>query len=108
MLGDKADWVRPVIDWASIAPQVDLVTRSKYVAWHVAGHQVLKMTPTRKRLTIVAGVDSTNSDAWEPPVKVTLTALLIAPQRQRHSDAVVAVADRGRVPNADRHPSLTP
>ena len=90
MLGDKADWVRPVIEWASIAPQVDLVTRSKYVAWHVAGRQVLKMTPTKKRLTIVAGVDSTKPDEWEPPVRVTLTGR--ADDDVQH--AVIAAASR--------------
>ncbi len=73
MLGDKANWVRSVIDWASIAPQVELVTRSQYVAWHVAGRQVLKMSPSKTRLTIVAGVDSTKPGEWDPPAKVTLT-----------------------------------
>jgi hypothetical protein len=93
MLGDKADWVRPVMDWASIAPQVELVTRSKYVAWHVAGRQVLKMTPAKKRLTIVAGVDSTKSDEWEPPVKVTLTGR--ADDDVQHG--IIAAASRAAV-----------
>ena len=72
VLGDKAAWVQAVLDWTTIAPQVDKVERPSYVSWHVAGRQVLKMIPTAKRLSIVAGVDSTKSENWPTPVKVVL------------------------------------
>ena len=35
-LGDKADWVQPVLDWTTIAPQVERDERPSYVTWHVA------------------------------------------------------------------------
>jgi hypothetical protein len=72
VLGDKAAWVQAVLDWTTIAPQVDMVERPSYVSWHAAGRQVLKMVPTARRLTIVAGVDSTKSESWPTPVKVVL------------------------------------
>ena len=73
VLGDKAGWVQAVTDWTAIAPRFERVERPSYVSWHVAGRQVLKMIPTSKRLTVIAGVDSTKGENWPTPVKAVLT-----------------------------------
>ena len=89
-LGDKADWIGGVIDWASVAPRVDRVERPKYVAWHVAGRQVLKVTPTAKGLNVVAGVVSTKPDDWDPIVQHKLTA----PAEDHVQHALIAAASK--------------
>jgi restriction endonuclease-like protein len=88
VLGDKAGWVQPVLDWTTIAPRFDKVERPSYVSWHVAGRQVLKMIPTAKRLTVTAGVASTKSENWPTPAKVVLTD--VAPDHDLH--AIIAAA----------------
>lgn len=90
VLGDKSNWVQAVVDWASLAPGIDRVERSSYVAWHVAGRQVLKMIPTKKRLTVIAGVDSTKPDDWDPSVKVILNERAL--HHQLH--AIIAAASK--------------
>jgi hypothetical protein len=72
VLGEKSLWVQAVLDWATIAPQVEKVERPSYVSWPVAGRQVLKITPGAKRLSIVAGVESSKTENWPTPVKVVL------------------------------------
>lgn len=89
-LGDKSGWVQSVLDWADIAPGVEVIERKSYVSWHVAGRQVLKMIPTAKRLTVIAGVDSTKPENWDPAVKVILQGH--AEDHVQH--AIVAAAAR--------------
>lgn len=57
-LGDKAEWIGPLIEWANRLPGGEHIARSNYVAWHVHGRQVLKVTPSASALSIIAGVDA--------------------------------------------------
>jgi hypothetical protein len=100
VLGEMASWVNAVLDWTAATPQVDMVERPKYVAWHVAGRQVLKMFPGSTRLTVIAGVDSTRPENWPEPFKVRLTGQ--APENvQRAIIAASAEAATARLAGHD-------
>lgn len=71
-LDEKSAWVQPLLEWLRTVPGIDAVARNSYVAWHVHGRQVLKITPGKTRLTIVAGVDAQSEFHGKEPLKVTL------------------------------------
>jgi hypothetical protein len=72
-LGATADWVAPVLEWTATAPGLNRDERSSYVTWQVGGRRVLTMTPSAKRLTVVAGVQSTKPENWPPVERFVLT-----------------------------------
>ena len=72
-LGDKATWLAPLLEWLQTVPGMDAVERNSYIAWHVYGRQVLKITPGKNQLTVVAGVDAQSEFHGKKPIKLTLT-----------------------------------
>lgn len=99
-LGDQKDWLRIVTDWLSGAPGLDRVERPGYVAWHVAGRQVLKLTPGTNRLAVAAGVQSSRPEQWPPVVNLTLTEPA-ADHQQFEVVAAVARAAAARLAGTD-------
>lgn len=73
-LGGKKDWIRPLVDWVDGLRDVERIVRSNYVAWHVHGRQVLKVTPSAAGLSIVAGVDAKGEFLGRSSVKVRLNS----------------------------------
>ena len=71
-LGQQSSWIQPLLEWLRTVPAVEAVARNSYVAWHVHGRQVLKMTPGRNRLAIVAGVDAQSEFHGKEPTRVSL------------------------------------
>ncbi len=94
-LGHQSTWVQPLLGWLRTVPAMEPVARNSYVAWHVHGRQVLKMTPGKNRLAIVAGVDAQSEFHGREPVKVSLSGP--APDHlilQMMAATALAAADR--------------
>ena len=96
-LGDKAEWIGPLIEWANRLPGSEYIARSNYVAWHVHGRQVLKVTPSTAALSIVAGVDAKGQFLGRSSVKTRLTSTADdATMLELTAAVALAAADRLR------------
>lgn len=72
-LGERAEWVTPLLEWARSAPRVIDTSRETYVDFQCDGRSILKITPVGSSLEIRAGTDWSSPGPDRPePITMTL------------------------------------
>ncbi len=98
-LGDRAEWITPLLDWARAAPDVVDTSRESYVDFQCDGRSILKITPAVDHLDVRAGTDWKKPDANKPKaecLKVT------GPLRSEEIHRLVGAASRSAAARLSR------
>ena len=98
-LGDRAEWITPLLDWARAAPDVVDTSRESYVDFQCDGRSILKITPAVDHLDVRAGTDWKKPDTNKPKaecLKVT------GPLRSEEIHRLVGAASRSAAARLSR------
>ncbi len=96
-LGDRADWVRGLTDWASAHPELVTAHRPSYLAWHCRGRSVLEIRRARAGLHVRAGVISSKPEEtpFSPGVELDVAGPVTDGEHASLVDAAeIAVSER--------------
>ncbi len=98
----QAGWIEELVDWLDERPLLSAAHRQSYLAWHIAGRQVLKIRRIRDGLAIEAGVrySKPTLDQPQPQPPITLRSAL-SEQQLRQIEAVVGQAIDRRTAGID-------
>jgi hypothetical protein len=82
-LGDRTEWVAPLMRWAGEHPNLDPSHRRDVRAWQCRGQRVLRIKRTRQGLDVVAGIDWGATSPHPTPDALAITGPLTTEQLSR-------------------------
>jgi hypothetical protein len=90
-LGERAEWIAPLLDWARTMPDVVDASREGYVDFQCDGRSVLHVVPGNNTLGIRAGTDWSDP---QPPHAKPETLMATGPVSSEDTHRLVAAAAR--------------
>lgn len=104
-LGERAEWVAPLLAWAASAPRISSTARPGYLGWQCDGIGVLSLRSTKEGVRIRAGVQYTKPTEDQPaPFDQVITGPISAVDAHR----VIQAASRACVARLARNDKTYP